>query len=179
VTTTFVPGRQLHWRDFLDDPHASRYRGELDVHPDAMRRLIALLNEPANEQRLLDAETHGMPALAGIAPQVEGEPLIETILRSGTDGMRFRQTVGVAVKLKMARLGWRTTGRKGTVRGARYFTKAERYRAEAPESDDYAERARAALMSVHEIGDEHEREATGRDLLNALRATRAEEGRAF
>lgn len=51
--------------DFNADPHAAKYRGELEAHPDAFRKLFALLNTPANEQRLIDAEMHNLPALAG------------------------------------------------------------------------------------------------------------------
>jgi hypothetical protein len=63
---------------------------------------------------------------------------------------RFRQAVGVAVRIAMGKLGWRTTGRKGSLgqrarvpsgttapgayvndvrEPARYFSKAEIYRA--------------------------------------------------
>ena len=31
------------------DPHAAKYRGEIDAHPEAFTRLFALLNDRANE----------------------------------------------------------------------------------------------------------------------------------
>jgi hypothetical protein len=49
------------------------------------------------------------------------------VLELGSAGHRFRQAVGVAVRLKMEALGWSTTGRKAAVPGAHYFTKAECY----------------------------------------------------
>jgi hypothetical protein len=85
----------------------------------------------------------------------------------------------VAVKLKMGRLGWRTTGRKGTVRRARYFTKAEHYEAPPVLPGDVRSRGLAALDAVAQIGDEGERADTGRELLDALAEGRAAEGRAF
>jgi hypothetical protein len=176
---TTIHSRRLRPEDFSEDTHANRYRGELDVHTEAMRRLIELLNEPANEQRLLDAEAQGMPALAGIVRFVEGDPEIEAVLQQGTKGHRFRQTVGVAIKLKMNRLGWHTTQRKGAVKNARYFTKAEHYEADRPEPDDFAAVALAALGRIDDIGDDEERTETGRELMDALAATRAEEARAF
>jgi hypothetical protein len=176
---TTIHSRRLRREDFAEDGHAAKYRGELDAHPEAMRQLIDLLNVPANEQRLVDAEAQGMPALAGIVRFVEGDPAIETVLREGPKGYRFRQTVGVTIMLKMSRLGWRTTGRKGAVKNARYFTKAEHYESDRPTVDNIAARAFAALARLDDIGDEDERSATGRDLMEALTVTRAAEGRAF
>lgn len=177
--TSTATGRRLRESDFDRDSHAARYRGELERHPEASRRLFAHLNDPANEQRLVDAEMHGLPALAGIARFLEADPVIEPVLASGPAGFRFRQTVGVAVKLKMARLGWRTTGRKGTVRGATHFSKAEHFAAGGDADDDRSLRARAALDAVASIGDDAERESTGRELMDALAASRRAEGRSF
>jgi hypothetical protein len=166
-------------QDFGRDPHAAKYRGELDAHPDAFERLFALLNDPANEQRLIDAEMHNLPALSGVVRFIETEPAIERVLAGGSSGFRFRQTVGVAIKLKMAKLGWRTTGRKGTVKGAKHFTKAEHYMADPGSESDYAARASSVLHAIAEIGDDDERDQTGRELMDALAATRHAEGRPF
>jgi hypothetical protein len=145
-----------------------------------MGRLLELLSDPESIRHLQEAELrHGMPALSGIVSEIEGDPAIEAVLRSGPDGHRFRQTVGVAVKLQMGRLGWQTTGRKGTVRRARYFTKAEHYEARPSHADDLRARRLAALDAVAHIGDEAERADTGRELLDALASARAIEGRAF
>lgn len=165
--------------DFLADPHASKYRDELTRRPEAFVRLFALLNDPANEQRLVDAEMHRLPALCGVVRFIEADPVINAVLVEDRAGYRFRQTVGVALKLKMAKLGWRTTGRKGSVKGAKYFTKAEHYVADPSARDDPASRALAALDAVTAIGDDDEREATGRELMDALAASRRAEGRPF
>ncbi len=165
--------------DFFHDPHASRYRDVLSRHPRAFKILFAILNEPDNERRLIDAEMHGLPALCGVVRFVESDPTIESILAEGRPAHRFRQTVGVAVKLKMAKLGWRTTGRKGVVKGAAHFTKAEHYEAKNPTGESRRDRALNALDAVAAIGDDAEREATGRELMNALAATRKAEGRPF
>lgn len=164
--------------DFDTDTHAAKYRSTLDGHSIATGRLIEILNEPANEQRLIDAEIDGRPALAGVVRAVEGDDAIREILETGLAGHRFRQAVGVAVRLKMERLGWATTGTKGSVRGARHFKKAERYARRATDVDESA-RARAALDAVLRIGDEDERDRTGRQLTTALADTRRREGRPF
>lgn len=169
--------RALSLQDFKSDAHAARYQGELDAHPAAARRLVELLNEPANEQRLQDVETHGLPALTGVVQSIETDADIEPVLATGTAAHRFRQAVGVAIKLKMKRLGWTTTGRKGTVKGARHFKKAEHYVPARNDDDGIAARALRALDRVRQIGDDDERAATGQVLLDALAETRASEGR--
>ncbi len=171
--------RDISADDFADDSHAAKYRGELNRHPAAYLQLFALLNDPANEQRLLDAEMHNLPALCGIVRFIEADPELADVLAQGRSSLRSRQTVGVAVKLKMAKLGWRATGKKGAVAGAEHFTKAERYVANAAVHTDPATRALAALEAVAAMGDEAEREATGRELTEALAATRHALGRPF
>ena len=171
--------RDISREDFSDDPHAAKYRGELDAHADAFTRLFGLLNDPANEQRLIDAEMHNLPALSGVVRFIEAEPSIVRILAAGPPGYRFRQAVGVAVKLKMAKLGWRTTGRKGIVKGARHFTKAAHYAADPGAAADHTSRALSVLNAVAELGDDNERETTGQELMAALAATRRSEGRPF
>lgn len=167
--------QSLRAEDFTRDPHAAKYRDQLEAHPLAFERLCALLNDPANEQRLVDAEMYGKPALAGVVRFIEDDPDIATLVESD----RFRQTVGVAVKLKMAKLGWDKTGKKGTVTGARHFAKAERYTKQTEVESGYAAKALAALDAVAQIGDEQERDETGRALMEALAKTRSELGRVF
>ena len=179
MSMTTASTRDISQHDFLDDPHASRYRDELTRRPEAFVRLFALLNDPANEQRLMDAEMHQLPALCGIVRFIETDPTIRSVLDEGPSGHRFRQTVGVAVKLKMAKLGWKTTGRKGTIRGGEHFTKAEHYVADPSTVDDPAARALATLDAVAAIGDDDEQEATLNELMEALAATRRAEGRPF
>lgn len=174
--------------DFLIDSHAAKYVVELESRPEAFERLFGLLNDPANEQRLVDAECHGMPALTGVVRFIEGDPAIAGVLETGSAALRFRQAVGVAVKLKMARLGWVATGRKGAVRGAHYFAKAEHF-AEAEFGEDengeneglsaYAIRAIAGLDAIAKIGDPEEQAETCDYLMKALAETRRAEGRVF
>ena len=93
---------------------------------------------------------HGRPALAGVIAELEVLPEVDRYFK-GTDAhetTRFRQAVGVAVRVVMEDLGWKGTGRKGSlgVRAkvlagttrpgdyqnrpgslSRWFTKAEHY----------------------------------------------------
>lgn len=159
---------------FLSDPHAAKYSDVLRDHPDAIARLLEILDDPDYQTQLVDAEAKwGRSALSGVNAAIEADPRITPALASP----RFRQAVGVAVRLTMEGLGWSKTGRKGSVRGSQAFTRAERYA--PPAASGPAGRARAALDAVARIGDEDERAATGAELLDALAETRRTEGRAF
>lgn len=172
--------REISAEDFDRDPHAAKYRGEIDAHPEAFNRLFALLNDHTNEHRLTGAESYGFPALSGVARFIEAEPAIVRVLEAGQDECRFRQAIKIAIRLKMKKIGWTKAGKKGAVNGSCYFTKAERYIKEPPlDKEEYKVRALAALEAITKIGDEHEREQTGRELMEALAATRREEGRPF
>jgi len=176
-----ITGRRLTEADFLADPYAAKYRAAVEKHHDAFTRLLDLLNDPRNEQRLTDAERQHRPALAGIVDFVERDRAIVLVLDSGKDGIRFRQAAGVAVKLKMAKLGWKATGRKGTVSNATHFTKAERYE---PPTEEEAERLRieralAGFERIKRMGTPEEQSETLEYLMAAIAETRAAEGRAF
>lgn len=115
--------------DFSNDPHAATYVGALERFPEARDRLFAILTEDCSATALMVAERLGHPALCGIVHQIEADPDIRAVLEAGDAGRRFRQAVGVAVRLRMNQLGWASTGTKGTVTSAEFFTKAERYAA--------------------------------------------------
>ena len=101
---------------FTADRHAATYVPELDADPNATTRLLALLNDPQNEQRLIHAEELQRPALAGVVRLLEDEPAIAAVLETGAAGYRFRQAVGVAIKLKMEELGGRRLVRRALSR---------------------------------------------------------------
>lgn len=164
---------------FLADAHAAKYRDVVENHPDAFARVLAILNDPYQQEQLVAAETFGRPALAGVVRAIEGDEIVAACLGSPAS-LRFRQAVGVAVRLAMEALGWSTTGRKGSVRGATHFRRAERYAPPAPTSSRAAiHQARAALQAVEHIGDEAERRHTADELLAALAESRRAENRPF
>lgn len=179
VAPLAAASRELSAADFLEDFHAAKYRDEFARHPEALLRLLSILNEPENEGRLADAEMHGLPALCGVTRFIEADPIIMRVLADSEASLRLRQTIGVAVKLKMAKLGWRPAGRKGTVKGSRHFTRSEHYAAVDAMRDDPSSRALAALDAVAAIGSAQEREETSRLLMEALAASRLTEGRPF
>lgn len=174
--TSLLEAGPLTAASFEGDSHAAKYLGALQSSPEAFERLLDLLNRP-EVARHLTSLAPGEPALSAIVESIEGDEVIEHAVSSGPGALRFRQAVGVAVRLRMEQLGWMTTGSKGTVRRSRHFGRAERYR---PRSDASAQdRALAALDDLLEIGDDAERADTGAELQRMLRETRRDAGRAF
>jgi hypothetical protein len=110
---------------FASDPHGSKYLGVLDANARARDRFLELLNDPCNEHRLVDAEALGHPALAGIVRFLDADRIVGPV---AAEELRFRQAVGVGVRLKMEELGWHKTGVKGPVTSP-HFSRAERYQA--------------------------------------------------
>lgn len=108
---------------FEADPHGSKYLKALDAHPAARDQFFELLNEPCNEHRLSDAEALGHPALDGIVRFLDEDSAVGPVV--ATD-LRFRQAVGVGVRLKMEALGWSKSGIKGPLHSVN-FKRAERY----------------------------------------------------
>lgn len=174
-----TPTATVTMQDFLADPHAARYRDVVDSHPEAFARVVAILNDPYQQEQLVAAERFGHPALSGVVGVIEADEVVAPSLASPASP-RFRQAVGVAVRLTMQALGWATTGSKGPVRGATHFKTSERY-AMAPTSPGLLPslRARAALDAIESIGDETEREQTAKDLVAALAESRRAENRPF
>ena len=163
---------------FLRDQHAAKYRDVVASHSDAFARVVAVLNDPYHQGQLLAAERFGHPALSGVVRTIENDEVVARSLASPTS-RRFRQAVGVAIRLTMEGLGWTTTGRKGPVRGATHFKTSERYAPPLAPELTPSDRARAALEAIAGIGDEAERDQTAKELLAALAESRRAENRPF
>lgn len=145
--------------DFLADRQGAKYADlQQQVNLDDW---MAFFSDPDRQRRMMEAEIHyDYPALAGVIKELERHPAFESYL-SGNDAhvtLRGRQAIGVIVRMVMEGLGWRKTGRKGslgqrapvstrtTAPGAyhnvpgslsRWFTRAEHY--ELPNGMPYSD----------------------------------------
>lgn len=164
--------------DFLRDPHAARYRDVVEKHRDAFTRVLTILSDPYQQEQLEAAQKFQHPALAGVVRAIEADEIVAACLASPAS-RRFRQAVGVAVRLTMEAKGWSTTGKKGPIHGASYFKTAERYAPPPSLDQDPDLRALAALEAIERIGDDAERHRTAADLLASLAETRHAENRPF
>jgi hypothetical protein len=136
--------------DFLSDNQGAKFKDVVEDSRVSFDEVIDFFNNDARRIRLCDSETHhDRPALAGVIKEFETQPFITHFFESsdGHNTQRFRQGIGVLVRLHMQQMGWHTTGRKGslgtrvktdphtTTAGAyqnssglsRWFTRAERY----------------------------------------------------
>lgn len=178
IVTQPHPGR-LTVERFLADPHAAKYRDVVDRDGAAFERVLEVLNDHEIVHDMSSATRLDLPALQGAVEPIEADEVIVAVL-DGPQGQRFRQAVGVAVRLKMESLGFATTGRKGSVR-SRWFSRAERYQPQTAEAWSAGRRARAlaGLERVAELGDEDEHRESSAILMAALAATRRAERRPF
>ncbi len=104
--------------DFIEDRQGRTFS---DVYNDArypFADVVAFFNNAERQQRMVDAEIHHDRApLAGVVREFEAQPKINLFLSEvhPRQTQRFRQAVGVLVRMLMERKGWRKTGKKGSL----------------------------------------------------------------
>ena len=89
--------------------------------------LLAFFSDEDRQRRMEDSEIHHDRApLAGVVRELEAHPEINRFLAGlhNQHSQRFRQAVGVVVRMIMQRRGWHKTGRKGSL-GVRAATADE------------------------------------------------------
>jgi hypothetical protein len=141
-----MPKASVSREEFLADRQGNTFA---DVVNDVERPfdiVLEFFSDAGRQQRMEEAELHHDRApLAGVVRELESQPAIDQLL-SGAHvrrNARFRQAIGVLVRLIMERRGWKKTGRKGSlgVRAAGaprtpahntgglafWFSRAERY----------------------------------------------------
>jgi hypothetical protein len=133
-------------RKFLDDRQGKTF---VDVVNGANRPFDVVLkffNDADRQRRMEESELHhDRPPLAGVVRELESLPAVDEFLGHAQtrSNVRFRQAIGVLVRLIMEGRGWQKTGRQGSlgVRAARadnspahntgglafWFLRAERY----------------------------------------------------
>ena len=137
-------------QQFAQDRQGRRFADVLNDARISFPAILAFFNDPQRQRRLIESELHhDRPALAGVVCELEHRQDVDQFFRTN-DGhvtTRFRQAIGVVVRIIMESHGWKTTGRKGSlgvrVKGptrtattgadhntgglAVWFTRAERY----------------------------------------------------
>jgi hypothetical protein len=104
--------------DFQQDFQGNKFADVIRDPRLGFQPVVDFFNDPARIRRLEDSELHhDRPPLAGVIREFESVPVFRAFL-SGYDAhttRRFRQAVGVLIRLHMECLGWRTTGGKGSL----------------------------------------------------------------
>ncbi len=139
---------------FLSDPQGKTF---VDVANDSSQpfgEVVEFFNDANRQQRMEESELHhDRSPLAGVIRELESQPAINQFLTGvhARQTTRFRQAIGVLVRMIMEQRGWQKTGRKGSLgvraAGAKrmpahntgglafWFVRAERY--ERPDGMPY------------------------------------------
>ena len=132
--------------EFLDDPQGKTFSDVVSDAKQPFESVVEFFGDEDRLRRMEEAELHHDRApLAGVIRELESQPVISRFLgRAETRrNNRFRQAIGVLVRIVMEKRGWQKTGRKGSlgVRASRtsmvaahnqgglslWFVRAERY----------------------------------------------------
>jgi hypothetical protein len=113
--------------DFVNDRQGRTFADVLENPDQPFDELLVFFSDENRQRRMEEAETHhDRPALAGVVRELESQPDLDGFLATAEPryAKRFRQSVGVLVRMIMESRGWRKTGRKGSL-GVRTKTDAQ------------------------------------------------------
>jgi hypothetical protein len=104
--------------DFRQDRQGRTFADVLNDPEQPFDAVLDFLNDQGRQRRMVESEIHhDRPPLAGVVRELEAQPSIDAFLSSQHPRRtkRLRQAVGVVVRMLMDRLGWKKTGRKGSL----------------------------------------------------------------
>lgn len=113
-----MPGVTITRQDFLQDRQGRTFADVLSDPEQPLDAVLAFFNDEARQCRMEESEIHhDRPPLAGVVRELEAQPSIDEFLSSQHPRRtkRLRQAVGVVVRMIMERLGWKKTGKKGSL----------------------------------------------------------------
>ena len=154
IRTRAVAKTRLSRTDFLDDTQGKTFADVVNDPKQPFDVVLDFFSDAERQRRMEESELHhDRSPLAGVVRELESHPEIDRFLAGAQirRNTRFRQAIGVLVRIIMERRGWQKTGRKGSlgVRGAKssqtpahntgglafWFLRAERY--ELPDGMPY------------------------------------------
>ena len=144
-----MPGVTITREKFLKDSQGRTFTDVVNDPEQPFDAVLEFFNDDNRQRRMTESEIHhDRPPLSGVVREFESHPVIDRALADvhTQRSMRLRQAVGVVVRMIMQAMGWRKTGRKGSL-GVRttknqlssnhntgglafWFIRAERYKRE-------------------------------------------------
>lgn len=104
--------------DFLEDRQGKTFVDVANDSDQPFENVLKFFDDPDRQRRMEESELHhDRPPLAGVVRELESQPAIDRFL-GGVHvrrNARFRQAIGVLVRMIMERRGWQKTGRKGSL----------------------------------------------------------------
>jgi hypothetical protein len=105
-------------KEFLKDRQGRTFADVADNPELPFEAVLTFFNDDQRQRRMEEAEIHhDRAALSGVVRELEAQPSLDQFLGSQDPRRtkRFRQAVGVVVRMIMEQRGWRRTGRKGSL----------------------------------------------------------------
>lgn len=104
--------------DFLKDPQGRTFADVANDTGQPFDFVLEFFGDVDRQRRMEESELHHDRApLAGVVRELESQPAIDQFLAGAhaRRNARFRQAIGVLVRMIMERRGWQKTGRKGSL----------------------------------------------------------------
>ena len=113
-----MPATRVTRTDFLKDRQGKTFSDVVNDPEHPFEFVLEFFSSAERQRRMEESELHhDRPPLAGVIRELESQPVVDEFL-SGVHirrNTRFRQAIGVLVRLIMERRGWQKTGRKGSL----------------------------------------------------------------
>jgi hypothetical protein len=104
--------------EFLEDPQGRTFADVVNDPEQPFGELLDFFDDADRQRRMEDSELHHDRApLAGVVRELESQSAVDRFLNGvhARRSTRFRQAIGVLVRMIMERRGWQKTGRKGSL----------------------------------------------------------------
>ncbi|MEO8498310.1 MAG: hypothetical protein ABI614_24880, partial [Planctomycetota bacterium] len=104
--------------DFLEDAQGRTFADVVNNAEQPFDKVLEFFDNADRQQRMEESELHhDRSPLAGVVRELESQPKINRFLADAHTrrNARFRQAIGVLVRIIMERRGWQKTGRKGSL----------------------------------------------------------------
>lgn len=113
-----MPKVRITQREFLEDRQGKTFSDVVNDSRQPFDRVLEFFQDEGRQRRMEESELHHDRApLAGVVRELECQPEIDRFLGRAQirRNTRFRQAIGVLVRMIMERRGWQKTGRKGSL----------------------------------------------------------------
>ena len=105
-------------RSFLEDSQGKTFADVVNDPEQPFDVVLDFFNDADRQRRMEESELHhDRSPLAGVVRELESQPAIDRFLAGAhaRRNTRFRQAIGVLVRIIMERRGWQKAGRKGSL----------------------------------------------------------------
>ena len=103
---------------FLRDRQGRTFADVVNDPELPFERILDFFSDEARQRRMVESEIHhDRPPLAGAVRELESLPEVDQFLsgKHARRSKRLRQAIGVVVRMVMEQLGWKKTGKKGSL----------------------------------------------------------------